>query len=200
MLNTIIEISNKVNQCSQNDRLEIIISLRAFLFEHPVHYWISFENHESYEGQLFSCQNLNPSEMKKINENNIRKINLKPIDLFLLPKNKKLQLISLIEEIFEDLQLTVVYDKLRLNPFDKDDLHNFILCNQNYFSSNILNIYNSRNKYANYLLSEANIEHQIYETCFTLSRKNKIIDYWINIWGHSANYKESTLIEHLIIK
>ena len=125
MLNTLIEISNKVNQCSQNDRLEIIISLRAFLFEHPVHYWISFENHESYEEQLFSCQNLNPSEMKKINENNIRKINLKPIDLFLLPKNKKLQLISLIEEIFEDLQLTVVYDKLRLNPFDKDDLHNF---------------------------------------------------------------------------
>ena len=138
-MNTLIEISNKVNQCSQNDRLEIIISLRAFLFEHPVHYWISFENHESYEGQLFSCQNLNPSEMKKINENNIRKINLKPIDLFLLPKNKKLQLISLIEEIFEDLQLTVVYDKLRLNPFDKDDLHDFILCNQNYFSSNLGN-------------------------------------------------------------
>jgi hypothetical protein len=109
-------------------------------------------------------------------------------------------LINLIDEIFEDLQVKVVFDKLRLNPFYEDSLYNFIKDNQEHFSKKIIQTYNNRNKDLIYLLIEANIEHQIYETCFLLARKNKVTDYWINIWGGSTNYKDSTLIEHLIIK
>ena len=199
-MNTLLEISNKITQCSQNDRLEIIISLRAFLFDSPVYYWIDFTYSKNYEQDLINCQILNPNLFKKINEDNIKKIGIKPIDLYLLPKNKKLYLINLIEEIFEDLQLNVVYDKIRLNPFYEDALFNFIKDHQDQFSKNIIDTYKTRNKDVNYLLDEANIEHQIYETCFVISRKNKIIDYWTNIWGQSTNYKDSTLIEHLIIK
>jgi hypothetical protein len=199
-LNTLIEISNKITQCSQNDRLEIIISLRAFLFDSPVHYWIDFTYSNDYEQDLINCQILNPNLLKKINEDNIKKIGIKPIDLYLLPKNKKLYLINLIEEIFEDLQLKVVYDKIRLNPFYEDVLFNFIKDHQDLFSKKIIDTYKTRNKDVNYLLEEANIEHQIYETCFVIARKNKIIDYWTNIWGQSTNYKDSTLVEHLIIK
>ena len=199
-MNTLVEISNKITQCSQDDKMEIIISLRAFLFGIPVHYWIDFTYSENYENDLIICQNLNSNIFKKINENNIKKIGIKPIDLFLLPRNKKLHLIDLIEEIFEDFQLKVVYDKMRLNPFYEDDLYNFIKEHKDQFSKNIIQTYKTRNKDVNYLLEEANIEHQIYETCFLLARKNKIIDYWINIWGQSTNYKDSTLIEHLIIK
>jgi hypothetical protein len=199
-LNTLIEISNKITQCSQNDRLEIIISLRAFLFDSPVYYWIDFTYSNNFEQDLTNCQILNPNILKKINEDNIKKIGIKPIDLYLLPRNKKLYLINLIEEIFEDLQLKVVYDKIRLNPFYEDVLFNFIKDHQDQFSKNIIDTYKTRNKALNYLLEEANIEHQIYETCFIIARKNKIIDYWTNIWGGSTNYKDSTLIEHLIIK
>jgi hypothetical protein len=199
-LNTLIEISNKITQCSQNDRLEIIISLRAFLFDNPVYYWIDFTYSDNYEEDLINCQIINPNLFKKINEDNIKKIGIKPIDLFLLPKNKKLYLINLIEEIFEDLQLNVVYDKIRLNPFYEDTFYSFIKDHQDQFSKNIIDTYTTRNRDVNYLLAEANIEHQIYETCFVIARKNKIIDYWTNIWGQSTNYKDSTLIEHLIIK
>lgn len=199
-MNTLIEISNKITQCSQNDRLEIIISLRAFLFDSPVYYWIDFTYSNNYEQDLTNCQILNPNILKKINEDNIKKIGIKPIDLYLLPRNKKLYLINLIEEIFEDLQLKVVYDKIRLNPFYEDVLFSFIKDHQDQFSKNIIDTYKTRNKALNYLLEEANIEHQIYETCFIIARKNKIIDYWTNIWGGSTNYKDSTLIEHLIIK
>lgn len=199
-MNTLIEISNKITQCSQNDRLEIIISLRAFLFDSPVYYWIDFTYSDDYEKDLINCQILNPNLFKKINEDNIKKIGIKPIDLFLLPKNKKLYLINLIEEIFEDLQLKVVYDKIRLNPFYEDVLFSFIKDHQDQFSKNIFDTYKTRNKDLIYLLEEANIEHEIYETCFIIARKNKIIDYWTNIWGGSTNYKDSTLIEHLIIK
>ena len=198
-MNTLIEISNKINQCSQNDRLEIIISLRAFLFDSPVHYWIDFTYSDNYEKKLVDCQNLSPNIFKKINEDNIKKIGLKSIDLFLLPKNKKLYLIDLIDEIFEDLEVKVVFDKLRLNPFYEDSLYNFIKDHREHFSKNIFETYKNRNKDVNFLLSEASIEHQIYETCFLISRKNKVIDYWTNIWGQPTNYKDSTLIEHLIL-
>lgn len=198
-MNTLIEISNKITQCSQNDRLEIIISLRAFLFDSPVHYWIDFTYSDNYEKDLVDCQNLSPNILKKINEDNIKKIGIKSIDLFLLPKNKKLYLINLIDEIFEDLHVKVVFDKLRLNPFYEDSLYNFIKDHREQFSKNIIETYKTRNKDVIYLLNEASIEHQIYETCFLISRKNKIIDYWTNIWGQSTNYKDSTLIEHLIL-
>jgi hypothetical protein len=199
-LNTLIDISNKITQCSQSDRLEIIISLRAFLFDSPIYYWIDFTNSDNYEKDLTSCQNLSPTFLKKFNEDNIKKIGIKPIDLYLLPKNKKLYLINLIDEILEDLQVKVVFDKLRLNPFNEDSLYSFIKDHKEQFSKNIINTYNTRNKDVIYLLNEAGIEHQIYETCFLTSRKNKVIDYWANIWGQSINYKDSTLIEHLIIK
>jgi hypothetical protein len=199
-LNTILEISNKITQCSQHDRLEIIISLRAFLFDSPVYYWIDFTYSKDYEKDLIICQNLSPTILKKINEDNIKKIGIKSIDLFLLPKNKKIYLTNLIDEIFEDLQVKVVFDKLRLNPFYEDSLYNFIKDNQEQFSKNTIQTYLTRSKDLNYLLEEANIDHQIYETSFLLARKNKIIDYWTNIWGQSTNYKDSTLIEHLIIK
>ena len=199
-MNTLIEISNKITQCSQDDRLEIIISLRACLFDNPVYYWIDFTYSKDYEKDLINCQNLSPAILKKINEDNIKKIGIKSIDLFLLPKNKKIYLTNLIDEIFEDLQVKVIFDKLRLNPFYEDSLYSFIKDNQELFSKNIVQTYSSRNKDVNYLLEEANIEHQIYETCFLLARKNKIIDYWTNIWGQSIKYKDTTLIEHLIIK
>ncbi len=173
--------------------------MRAFLFDSPVHYWIDFTYSKNYEKDLVHCQNLSPTFFKKINEDNIKKIGIKSIDLFLLPKNKKLYLINLIDEIFEDLQMKVVFDKLRLNPFYEDTLFNFIKDHKEEFSKNIFETYKTRNKDVNYLLNEASIEHKIYETCFLTSRKNKIIDYWINIWGQSINYKDSTLIEHLIL-
>ncbi len=173
--------------------------MRAFLFDSPVHYWIDFTYSENYETDLVNCQTLSPAVLKKINEDNIKKVGIKSIDLFLLPKNKKLYLINLIDEIFEDLQVKVVFDKLRLNPFYEDSLFDFIKDHKDQFSKNIFETYKTRNKDVNFLLTEAGIDHQIYETCFLISRKNKVIDYWTNIWGQTTNYKDSTLIEHLIL-
>ena len=73
-MNTILEISNKITQCSQHDRLEIIISLRAFLFDSPVYYWIDFTYSKDYEKDLINCQNLSPAIFKKINEDNIKRM------------------------------------------------------------------------------------------------------------------------------
>ena len=199
-MNTIHEISNKVIQCSQSDRLEIIISLRAFLFDEPVYFWFDFSDLNKAEQILEERQILDISDVKIKNEKNIRKINVKPIELYLLPKNKKIYLINLIEEIFEDLQISIVYDSLRLNPFSEDKLFLFLKENNFYFSDKSFGVYKTRNQSAKYILDEAEIQPCIYETSFTLSRKNKIINYWTNTWGNSTNYKDPTIIEHLIIK
>lgn len=199
-MNTIHEISNKVIQCSQSDRLEIIVSLRAFLFDDPVYFWFDFSELGKAEKILEKKQILDIFDAKSINEKNIKKINIKPIDLYLLPKNKKIYLINLIEEIFDDLQITIIYDSLRINPFLEDKLFLFIQEHNAFFSDKTSSIYKTRNQSATYILEEADIQPCIYETSFTLSRKNKIINYWANIWGNSTNYKDPTIIEHLIIK
>jgi hypothetical protein len=118
---------------------------------------------------------LSPAILKKINEDNIKKIGIKSIDLFLLPKNKKIYLTNLIDEIFEDLQVIVVFDKLRLNPFYEDSLYNFIKDNQEQFSKNIIQTYLTRSKDLNYLLD-------------SLIKENK------TIIGYGASAKSTTFM------
>jgi hypothetical protein len=199
-LNTVLDISNKIIQCSQNDQLEIIISLRAFLFDIPIYSWVDLTYSKNYEEDIALLHNKNIFELKSLNEKNLKKIYLKPIDLFLLPRNKKNYLISLIDEIFEDFSLVVIFDKIRTNPFLEDALFEFIKNNKNQFSDKIFITYKTRNDNAKELVSLASIEPQIYETCFTLSRKNKIINYWENIWADSYKYNEPNLIQNLILK
>ena len=199
-MNTVLDISNKIIQCSQNDQLEIIISLRAFLFDIPIYSWVDLTYSKNYEEDIALLHNKNIFELKSLNEKNLKKIYLKPIDLFLLPRNKKNYLISLIDEIFEDFSLVVIFDKIRTNPFLEDTLFEFIKNNKNQFSDKIFITYKTRNDNAKELVSLASIEPQIYETCFTLSRKNKIINYWENIWADSYKYNEPNLIQNLILK
>lgn len=199
-MNTVLDISNKIIQCSQNDQLEIIISLRAFLFDIPIYSWVDLTYSKNYEEDIALLHNKNIFELKSLNEKNLKKIYLKPIDLFLLPRNKKNYLISLIDEIFEDFSLVVIFDKIRTNPFLEDALFEFIKNNKNQFSDKIFITYKTRNDNAKELVSLASIEPQIYETCFTLSRKNKIINYWENIWADSYKYNEPNLIQNLILK
>lgn len=199
-MNTVLDISNKIIQCSQNDQLEIIISLRAFLFDIPIYSWVDLTYSKNYEEDIALLHNKNIFELKSLNEKNLKKIYLKPIDLFLLPRNKKNYLISLIDEIFEDFSLVVIFDKIRTNPFLEDALFEFIKNNKNQFSDKMFITYKTRNDNAKELVSLASIEPQIYETCFTLSRKNKIINYWENIWADSYKYNEPNLIQNLILK
>lgn len=199
-MNTLSEISNKIILCSQNDQLEIIVSLRAFLFDNPIHFWILFNYEQEYETNLIKLQNLNLFEAKSLNEKNINKIGLKPIDLFLLPKNKKNFLIIMIDEILNDLECKIIFDKLRTNPFNKDDLFIFIDKNKEFFSKQIYILYKNRNIQSKILISKSGIEYQIYDSCFAISRKNKIINYWLNSWGEKSYYNEPDLIENLILK
>ena len=125
-MNSVEDISKKILECSQNERLEILISLRAFLLECQDSPWIIFKDQESYTKDLISAQNNNIEHFKLKNERNIKRINIKEF---------------------------------------------------------------------------ANISNQIYESSLCTSRKNKIKDYWIHIWGIKDKYiyQYQSTIENLIL-
>lgn len=193
------EISNKIIKCSHIEKLEILISVRAFLFDNPEINGLVFENYSTYNEVLDNSKYKSNKTIKFQNEKNIKKIGLKSQDLLLLPRNKKNSLILLVDSLIEEFNFTIVFDKIRADPFMPDDLFNFIKNNKPYFSQHNIDLFQKRTKELNSIIEFAKIEKQIYENCFTTSRKNKIRFYWINIWGLSETYLNPGIVENLLL-
>ena len=202
-MNSVAEISKKILECSQNDKLEILISLRAFLLDCHDSPWIIFKNENEYLENLINTQNNNIDYFKIKNERNIKKINIHPIELILLPRNKKNSLLALLDDVSYNIfaDSFIIFDLCRMNPFSDDLLFNFIIENQSNFDKSIVQMYQSRHDNIKNIKEFANIDNCIYETCLCNSRKNKIKDYWINIWGIKDKYiyQNQSTIENLIL-
>ena len=193
------EISNKLIKCSHNDKLEILISVRAFLFDNPEIGGLIFTSCSNYEDVINYFIKKSNKTIRFLNEKNIKKLQIKSQDLFLLPKNKKISLINLVDSLLQEYDVLIVYDKIRADPFFQDDLFNFISENKNSFSQELVNVFKKRSNELHKIIEYANIDEQINETCFTISRKNKIKNYWINIWGLSETYSNPGIIENLLL-
>lgn len=202
-MNSVEEISKKILECSQNERLETLISLRAFLLECQDSPWIIFKDQHSYTKELISAQNNNIEYYKLKNERNVKRINIQPIELILLPRNKKNTLLSLMDDISYNLfaDSFVVFDLCRMNPFSEDILYNFITNNNVFFDKTLIHLYQSRHENIKHIKEFANITSQIYESSLCVSRRNKIKEYWIHIWGIKDKYiyPNQSTIENLIL-
>lgn len=199
-MNTLADISNKIIKCSQENKLEILISLRAFLLGLEECPWFIFFSNDNKSEIIKKANKKNLQYYKKINESNLRKIQIKPIDIFLLPKNKKNKLLQILDPIILNYDCEIVFDKLRSNPFSNDELLDFILENIEYFNDEIIQIFDKRSVARNILLKEAKISKSIYSSSFSISRKNKIIDYWKNLWGMPEKYQAQSIVDQIIIK
>ena len=193
------EISNKLIKCSHNDKLEILISVRAFLFDNPEINGLIFTSYSNYDDVINCSIKKSNKTIRFLNEKNIKKLQIKSQDLLLLPKNKKISLIKLVDSLLQEYDVVIVYDKIRADPFFQDDLFNYISANNNCFSQELISVFKKRSNELKKIIEYANIEEQINETCFTISRKNKIKNYWINIWGLSETYFDPGIIENLIL-
>ena len=180
--------------------MEILISLRAFLLGLEECPWFIFFSNDNKSEIIKKANKKNLQYYKKINESNLRKIQIKPIDIFLLPKNKKNKLLQILDPIILNYDCEIVFDKLRSNPFNNDELLDFILENIEYFNDEIIQIFDKRSVARNILLKEAKISKSIYSSSFSISRKNKIIDYWKNLWGMPEKYQAQSIVDQIIIK
>lgn len=200
-MNTLLEISKKITECSQLDKIEILISLRAFLLGYEDCPWFIFCECFDPEELIVNTHTLNYLNFKKQNEANLKKINLKPIDIFLLPKNKKNTILDHINSVINDFypECMVLHDCVRSNPYAQDYLFEYIEENDFKFSEAIYNLYKIRSIEKKKLVKDANIPKRIHETSFSISRKNKIIDYWKNTWGLSEKYTDQTIVDQIIL-
>ena len=198
-LESLKEISDKIITSSHSDKLEILISVRAFLFDNPEINGLIFDSFSTYDDVLEKNIFKSNTEIKIANEQHIKKIGLKCQDLFLLPKNKKNSLINLVDSLLDDYNCKIIFDKCRADPFLSDDLYIFINQNINHFSKKNIEVFEKRSKELTDLINYANIQKETYETCLTISRKNKIKYYWVNIWGLSKTYKNPGVIENLLL-
>ena len=84
--------------------------------------------------------------------------------------------------------------------FNDADLLDFIMENIEDFNDEIIQVFDQRSLAKNKLLKEAKITKSKYSSSFSISRKNKIIDYWKNLWGMPEKYHAQSIVDQIIIK
>lgn len=200
-MNNIADLKKIITESSQNDKIDILISLRAFLADQEDYPWVYFKNIEEIPDVFSFLHSKNILHFKNINTINLRKVKISPVQIYIMPKNKRLTLIDLIDDELSDFisENILLIDKIRANPFENDLVYEFLLNNKNSIDKSLFTIYEERNKSHKKLLSLTEIKKPIYDTCSSISKKNKLKDYWINLWGDCKNYSENSIIENIVI-
>ena len=201
VVNNIADLKKIITESSQNDKIDILISLRAFLADQEDYPWVYFKNIEEIPDAFSYLHSKNILHFKNINTINLRKAKISPVQIYIMPKNKRLVLIDLIDYELSDFINDYIFlvDKIRANPFEKDLVYEFLINNKSLVDKSLFAVYEERNKSHKKLLNLTEIKKPIYDTCSSVSKKNKLKDYWINIWGDSKNYSENSIIENIVI-
>lgn len=201
VVNNITDLKKIIAESSQNNKIDILISLRAFLADQEDYPWVYFKKIEEIPDVFLYLHSKNILHFKNINTINLRKAKISPVQIYIMPKNKRLVLIDLIDYELSDFINDYIFlvDKIRANPFEKDLVYEFLINNKSLVDKSLFAVYEERNKSHKKLLNLTEIKKPIYDTCSSVSKKNKLKDYWINIWGDSKNYSENSIIENIVI-
>lgn len=201
VVNNIADLKKIITESSQNDKIDILISLRAFLADQEDYPWVYFKKIEEIPDVFLYLHSKNILHFKNINTINLRKAKISPVQIYIMPKNKRLMLIDLIDDELSDFISDHIFlvDKIRANPFEDDLVYEFLSKNKSLVDKSLFAVYEERNKSHKKLLNLTEIKKPIYDTCSSMSKKNKLKDYWSNLWGDSKNYSENSIIENIVI-
>jgi hypothetical protein len=196
---------------SQFLNLEILLSLHSFLkgYENiPSIYFTQQSSSEDFVNQLFF---VSEKDLILKNKLNIKKLNINPFDLKIIPINKRKKLLSLIEDTinFSYGEGVIYYDFSRVTAFKNDNIINFMSENNISIDSNLLKVLSEReskkkifaDKYCKYKTCSKNFSWQ---SITELALVEKLNHLWQGFWGTSEVYKlfseDDKLIHSLIIK
>jgi hypothetical protein len=200
-VNPIDNIKNKISKhINSHSIIDILLTIKCYLTNNEENPWYIFQGTKKDLIILEIKQSLDYFNHKEINDSILSMISIKPIELILIPQNRKISLIAYIDDLIEEHSdnKIIIIDSARTNPFSKDDL--FIYISENNFNSDILDIYKKRSEYKDKILEFADLDEYHFKSCLEKSREIKIIDYWKNIWGLGASYnKEHSVIDNLIL-
>lgn len=196
---------------SQFLNLEILLSLHSFLkgYENiPNIYFTKQSSSEDFINQLFF---VSEKDLILKNKLNIKKLNINPFDLKIIPINKRKKLLSLIEDTinFSYGEGVIYYDFSRVTAFKNDNVINFMSENNITIESNLYKVLSEReskkkifvDKYCKYKTGSKNFTWQ---SITELALIEKLDHLWQGFWGTSEVYKlfseDEKLIHSLIIK
>ena len=180
--------------------LEILIALKCYLTNNEENAWYIFQNNDQDQTYLLSNQNLNYLSYKQKNDSLLLLVYLKPIDIILLAKNKKINLLEFVDDLILSYTSneTVIIDYLRTNPFQEDYLFKYITEKQ--FHKTIFDIYLTRNIDKQRIINLSKKKSKYYRSCAEKSKELKISDYWKNIWGLGLSYNlEKSIVDNIIL-
>lgn len=180
--------------------LEILIALKCYLTNNEENAWYIFQNNDQDQTYLLSNQNLNYLSYKQKNDFLLLLVYLKPIDIILLAKNKKINLLEFVDDLILSYTSneTVIIDYLRTNPFQEDHLFKYITEKQ--FHKTIIDIYLTRNIDKRRIINLSKKKSKYYRSCAEKSKELKISDYWKNIWGLGLSYNlEKSIVDNIIL-
>jgi len=180
---------------SQFLNLEILLSLHSFLkgYENiPNIYFTQQSSSEDFVNQLFFvCE----KDLILKNKLNIKKLNINPFDLKIIPINKRKKLLSLIEDTisFSYGEGVIYYDFSRVTAFKNDNIINFMSENNVSIDSNLLKVLSEReskkkifaDKYCKYKTCSKNFSWQ---SITELALVEKLNHLWQGFWGTSEVY------------
>ena len=191
--------------------LEILLSLHSFLKSYeniPSLYFTKQSTSEDFVNKLFF---VSEKDLILKNKLNIKKLNINPYDLKIIPINKRKQLLNLIEDAISLSygEGMVYYDFSRVTAFKNDNILNFISENNIFIENNLLEILLERerkkkifnSKYCKYKVYS---KHFSWQSITELALLEKLNHLWQGFWGTSEVYKlfseDDKLIHSLIIK
>ncbi len=202
-MNTITEFKTLIYLCYQENKLEELISLYLCLNDAQDSPWTIINPDDILQQKLEYFQSFSQNDYKFYNEKRLRRIKISIVDIFLMPKNKRLVLLAYLEEYITDLlgKRILIVDYVRFDPFKEDLLNLFIKTNKQLLDKNLVSLYEARSKDLDKLLEYANFEKNLYESFYIFSKRNKVVDYWKNIWGNNKSYTSENydIVEHLIL-
>ena len=185
-MNNITDLKKIIAESSQNNKIDILISLRAFLADQEDYPWVYFKKIEEIPDVFLYLHSKNILHFKHINTINLRKAKISPVQIYIMPKNKRLMLIDLIDDELSDFISDHIFlvDKIRANPFEDDLVYEFLSKNKSLVDKSLFAVYEERNKSHKKLLNLTEIKKPIYDTCSSMSKKNKLKDYpKVYSWG-----------------
>ena len=172
VVNNITDLKKIIAESSQNNKIDILISLRAFLADQEDYPWVYFKNIEEIPDAFSYLHSKNILHFKNINTINLRKAKISPVQIYIMPKNKRLVLIDLIDYELSDFINDYIFlvDKIRANPFEKDLVYEFLINNKSSVDKSLFAVYEERNKSHKKLLNLTEIKKPIYDTCSSVSK------------------------------
>lgn len=202
-MDTLSELKINILKSSNINELNGLISLRAFLIDQEQTPWAIIDVNKELSDTIIKFENNSNLYYKNKNISNIKKFNVSLLEIYLLPKNKRLILLEMLDDIIQNLldSKILVTDPLRVNPFSKDELFEYLKINKIFVDNITFNKYQKRSQDLNRLIRMAEIENTIYSNNVSTTKKNKIIEYWRNIWGDNKFYHSNVenIIDHVII-